>query len=104
MWNTKIPLEPVFGKMEAVVKPQEEGGRVILQCLVCGNPKPHIDRVRWTFDGGELPTGAIARDDRIIINDVKGRHYGRYQCSLPNNVIIPDKPEVSFAVHLATKG
>lgn len=72
------PLEQVVMK----------GSSVSLECTAIGNPKP---KIRWTREGGVLPSGAEVEESLSITMASITRHMdGKYTCSADNGVGVPE--------------
>lgn len=92
----EVQYPPTIHSITPAEQKVSKGASVTLECTAEGNPMP---KIRWSKEGGRLPSGAESEEGLSMTLAEVDRHVeGRYVCTADNGVGQPASATMSVAV------
>ena len=80
----EVQYPPTIHSITPLKQVVSKGASVTLECTADGNPRP---KIRWSKEGGQLPSRADTEEGLSMTLEGVDRHVeGRYTCTADNNV------------------
>ena len=92
----EVQYPPTVHSITPMEQRVTKGSSVTLECTAEGNPMP---KIRWSREGGRLPSGADSEEGLSMTLEGVDRHVeGRYTCTADNGVGEPVAVTMNVAV------
>uniref|UniRef100_A0A6A7G9I2 Protein amalgam-like n=1 Tax=Hirondellea gigas TaxID=1518452 RepID=A0A6A7G9I2_9CRUS len=91
-----VQYPPKINSSNSPIQHVAKGASVTLSCTADGNPKPEI---RWSYQGGVLPSGALSKQgESLTLEDVDRHVEGSYVCTADNGIGEPSSAVMKVVV------